>query len=115
MLAGLRGGAARGAAAACALQPGQPFVTAGERRGSVAELLGAGGQGEVHKVMIDGVPLALKWYHPACIKADVTLRDRLRRKEFPKPEYVGRVVELRTRYLVISMRPREWLAAEVVP
>ena len=37
------------------------------------------------------------------------LRDRLLRKEFPKPEYYGRVVELRNRYLVISMRPRDWL------
>ena len=79
MLAELRGGSAGPAAPACALQPGQPFVTAGERRGHVADLLGAGGQGEVHKVLIDGVPLALKFYHPACIKADVTLRERLRR------------------------------------
>jgi len=37
------------------------------------------------------------------------LRDRLLAKEFPKKEYVGRVVELRTRYRVISMRPAEWL------
>lgn len=79
MLAGLRGGAARNATPTCALQPGQAFVTAGERRGTVAELLGAGGQGEVHRVLIDGVPLALKFYHPACIKADITLRERLRR------------------------------------
>lgn len=79
MLAGMRGGSQRAGAPSRALQPGQPFVTAGERRGIVAEMLGAGGQGEVHKVMIDGVPLALKFYHPACIKADVTLRERLRR------------------------------------
>lgn len=37
------------------------------------------------------------------------LRERLLRKEFQKPEYYGRVVELRKRYLVISMRAREWL------
>ena len=37
------------------------------------------------------------------------LRDRLLRKEFPKQEYYGRVVELRTRYPVISMRANEWL------
>ena len=37
------------------------------------------------------------------------LRDRLRRGEFPKTEYFGRVVDLRKRYAVISMRPGEWL------
>jgi hypothetical protein len=37
------------------------------------------------------------------------LRDRLIRREFPKPEYFGRVVELRKRYAVISMRARDWL------
>ncbi len=37
------------------------------------------------------------------------LRDRLIRKEFPKREYYARVVALRNRYHVISMRPREWL------
>jgi len=37
------------------------------------------------------------------------LRDRLRRRDFPKREYFGRVVELRTRYALISMRPDEWI------
>jgi len=37
------------------------------------------------------------------------LRDRLLRKEFPKQEYFGRVVELRQRYRVISMRANEWM------
>jgi hypothetical protein len=37
------------------------------------------------------------------------LRDRLLAMEFPKSEYFGRVVELRKRYRVISMRPTEWL------
>jgi hypothetical protein len=37
------------------------------------------------------------------------LRDRLLRKEFPKHEYFSRVVELRKRYPVISMRPSEWV------
>jgi hypothetical protein len=37
------------------------------------------------------------------------LRDRLVAKEFPKTEYFGRVVELRTQYRIISMRPSEWL------
>jgi len=37
------------------------------------------------------------------------LRDRLRRKEFPKQEYFDLVVELRKRYRVISMRASEWM------
>lgn len=37
------------------------------------------------------------------------LRDRLVRKEFPKREYFGRVVEVRQRYRVIAMKPRDWL------
>jgi hypothetical protein len=38
------------------------------------------------------------------------LRDRLMRQEFPKKEYYGRVVELRRKYRVISLRPGEWVA-----
>lgn len=37
------------------------------------------------------------------------LRDRLLRKDFPKREYFGRVIELRKRYGLISMRPADWL------
>jgi hypothetical protein len=37
------------------------------------------------------------------------LRDRLRRGEFPKREYFARVVELRRRYAVISLRSAEWI------
>jgi hypothetical protein len=37
------------------------------------------------------------------------LRNRLRRDEFPKREYFGRVVELRRRYRIISIRADEWL------
>jgi len=37
------------------------------------------------------------------------LRERLLGEEFPKQEYFGRVVELRRRYSIISMRAREWL------
>jgi hypothetical protein len=37
------------------------------------------------------------------------LRARLLRKAFPRREYAGRVVELRKRYLLISMSPEEWL------
>jgi hypothetical protein len=36
------------------------------------------------------------------------LRDRMRRKEFSKTEYAGRVSDLRMRYRVISMPPHEW-------
>jgi hypothetical protein len=37
------------------------------------------------------------------------LRDRLLQREFPKEEYFGRVVELRTKYRVLSMRAHEWV------
>ena len=37
------------------------------------------------------------------------LRERLLRNEFPKTTYAARVIELRRRYPVISMRPAEWL------
>jgi hypothetical protein len=37
------------------------------------------------------------------------LRDRLLAREFPKPEYFGRVVDLRNRYRVIALRPRDWV------
>jgi hypothetical protein len=37
------------------------------------------------------------------------LRGRLLAREFPKREYFGRVVDVRNRYQVIAMRPRDWL------
>jgi hypothetical protein len=37
------------------------------------------------------------------------LRERLIRHEFPKQDYAGRVIELRKRYRIISMRPYEWI------
>jgi len=37
------------------------------------------------------------------------LRSRLLAEEFPKKEYAGRVVQLRMRYRIISMRAAEWL------
>jgi hypothetical protein len=37
------------------------------------------------------------------------LRDRLRRREFPRSEYLGRVVDLRKRYWIISVPPAEWV------
>jgi hypothetical protein len=36
------------------------------------------------------------------------LRQRLLRKDFPKGEYVPRVVELRRKYLLLSMPMAEW-------
>lgn len=37
------------------------------------------------------------------------LRDRLLAGEFPKKEYSSRVIQLRMKYPVISMRAHEWL------
>lgn len=38
------------------------------------------------------------------------LRERLLREEFPRREYASRVIGLRERYRLISIRAREWLA-----
>lgn len=65
--------------ASCALHPGQVFTTTGGRRGRVGALLGAGGQGEVYDVSLDGMTFALKWYHPHYAALDTTLRTRLDR------------------------------------
>jgi hypothetical protein len=37
------------------------------------------------------------------------LRDRLVRKEIPREGYADRVVELRRKYPLISLKPRQWL------
>lgn len=37
------------------------------------------------------------------------LRDRLVRKEIPKTGYADRVVELRRKYPLISLKPHQWL------
>jgi hypothetical protein len=37
------------------------------------------------------------------------LRERLLRKEFPKPQYYERVVQIRARYRLLAMRPGDWL------
>jgi hypothetical protein len=37
------------------------------------------------------------------------LRARLFAKEFPKKDYAGRVIQLRMRYRIISMRAEDWL------
>jgi len=37
------------------------------------------------------------------------LRDRLVRREIPKQGYSGRVVELRRKYPLISLKPQQWL------
>ncbi|MDE3155143.1 MAG: hypothetical protein KGN76_08570 [Acidobacteriota bacterium] len=36
------------------------------------------------------------------------LRDRLIAGEFPKAEYAGRVVDLRRRYVLVSVRLKDW-------
>jgi hypothetical protein len=38
------------------------------------------------------------------------LRDRLVQREFPKADYFGKVVDIRNRYRLLAMKPREWLA-----
>ena len=37
------------------------------------------------------------------------LRGRLLRKEFPKSDYYGLVVDMRMRYRVLALKPMEWL------
>jgi hypothetical protein len=37
------------------------------------------------------------------------LRDRLLRREIPKAGYYDRVVELRHKYPLLSMKPHQWL------
>jgi len=61
------------------LRPGQGFATTSGRQGRVGALLGAGGQGEVYSVGLDGQTFALKWYHPHYAELDTTLRSRLDR------------------------------------
>ncbi|MGE0178941.1 MAG: hypothetical protein AB7O91_03860 [Sphingomonas sp.] len=61
------------------LQPGQTFLTVNNRRGTVGQLLGAGGQGECYHVTVDGLPFALKWYHRHYVEIDTGLRGRLER------------------------------------
>jgi hypothetical protein len=39
------------------------------------------------------------------------LRGELLRQEFPKTEYIDRVVAVRQRYRVLALRPREWVAS----
>lgn len=41
------------------------------------------------------------------------LRGRLLKNEFPRDEYLDRVVAVRERYRVLALRPREWLAKPV--
>jgi hypothetical protein len=38
-----------------------------------------------------------------------TLRDRLLRQEFPKASYYNRVVEVRRRYALLSLKTWQWL------
>ena len=40
------------------------------------------------------------------------LRAELLAGAFPKPEYFGRVVALRRRYPLLSLKPRQWLDEE---
>lgn len=60
-----------------ALAAGQRLITANGRSGVVNHRLGAGGQGEVYHVTLEGLPFALKWYHAHYIEIDRGLRGRL--------------------------------------
>lgn len=46
------------------LSPGEKIKISTEVDGRVEKLLGAGGQGEVYLVDVQGAPYALKWYYP---------------------------------------------------
>ena len=51
----------------------------GGRQGRVLRLLGAGGQGAVYEIELDGAAFALKWYHEHYTRIDRNLRHRLDR------------------------------------
>ncbi len=60
------------------LSPGTQFVSSkATRTGVVRSVLGAGGQGTVYAVDLEGATFALKWYHEHYIDIDTGLRDRL--------------------------------------
>jgi eukaryotic-like serine/threonine-protein kinase len=78
-------------AEACALAEGQALMTVKGRPGRVGALLGAGGQGEVYHVTVEGLPFALKWYHRHYVALDVDLRARLEstiRRGAPTPDFL---------------------------
>ena len=75
----------------CALADGQALMTVKGRPGRVGALLGAGGQGEVYHVTVEGLPFALKWYHRHYVALDVGLRTRLERtirRGAPTPDFL---------------------------
>lgn len=45
----------------------------------VDAFLGGGGQGEVYRAVVDGRPLAVKWFFPHYLRQDTRLRERLER------------------------------------
>lgn len=62
------------------LPPGTRFSSlSGLRSGVVGQVLGAGGQGAVYQVEIDGGQFALKWYHEHYVGIDTGLESRLAR------------------------------------
>lgn len=75
----------------CSLAEGQALMTVKGRPGRVGVLLGAGGQGEVYHVTVEGLPFALKWYHRHYVTLDVGLRTRLERtirRGAPTPDFL---------------------------
>jgi len=74
-----------------ALVDGQSLQTVKGRSGRVGRLLGAGGQGEVYHVTVEGLPFALKWYHRHYVEIDIGLRTRLERtirRGAPTPDFL---------------------------
>lgn len=61
------------------LARGQPFRLLSGSAGIVGESIGSGGQGSVYAVDTAGRRMALKWYHPQVVLADLTLRARIAR------------------------------------
>ena len=57
---------------------GAELKTDGFRKIKVVKELGRGGQGIVYQVMMDGKPMALKWYHEAAIKEKKPFYDNLK-------------------------------------
>ena len=60
------------------LKPGQLLVSGDGLVVEVLELIGAGGQGEVYRVQVEGKPYALKWYHHPATDAQRAVADEQR-------------------------------------
>ncbi len=59
------------------LKPGETVVSALGKSYRIESYLGSGKQGEVYAATADGESVAVKWYKPAWIAADSSLRERI--------------------------------------